>query len=123
VLGALENPHVCAIAHPTGRLINQREPYEIDLEAVFAAARKHGKFLELNAHPSRLDLHDVHCSAARQAGVLIVISSDAHSPAGLDVMRYGVLQARRGGLAPADVVNTRSWQEIQRLIGRTNPQA
>ena len=78
----MANPHVDAIAHPTGRLLNRREPYDIDLEAVLKAARPIGKFLELNAHPSRLDLDDVHCAAAKELGVPIVISTDAHSVEG-----------------------------------------
>lgn len=118
ILGALENPYVCAIAHPTGRLINQREPYEVDLHAVLLAAQKYGKMMELNAHPSRLDLDDVHCAAAKALGVSVVISTDAHSTEGLDVIRYGVLQARRGGLTPADVANTRLWPEVKRLLRR-----
>ena len=116
ILGALENPHVTAIAHPTGRLLNQREPYEVDIEAVFKSAKKHHKFLELNANPHRLDLHDLHCAMAKEYGIPIVISTDAHSVNGLDVMRYGILQARRGGLEKADVVNTRPWSEVKKLI-------
>ena len=95
----LANPNVSAIAHPTGRLINRRKSYEVDLEAVFAAAKQHGKILELNANPARLDLNDVHCAAARRHGIPIVISTDAHSTAGLEVLRFGILQARRAGLA------------------------
>lgn len=116
ILGALENPHVHVIAHPTGRLINKREPYEVDMEQVFAAASKHGKLLELNANPARLDLHDVHCAAAKRHGIPVVISTDAHHPDGLDVMRYGVLQASRGGLTAANVANTRPWEEFKQLI-------
>ena len=118
ILGALENPHVSIIAHPTGRLIDRREPYAVDLEQVFAAAKKHGKLLEINANPARLDLDDVHCAAAKRHGIPIVISSDAHSTGGLDVLRYGVLQARRGGLTAADVANTRPWTKIKKLLRR-----
>jgi DNA polymerase (family 10) len=106
VLNALANPNVSAIAHPTGRLINRRKAYEVDLDAVFKAARDHGKMLELNANPSRLDLDDVACATAKSLGVPIVISSDAHSTEGLSVLRYGILQARRAGLTKADVANT-----------------
>ncbi len=119
ILNAIENPYVCAISHPTGRLINRRQPYEVDLDAVFEAAKRHKKFVELNASPKRLDLNDVHCAAAKQLGVQIVISTDAHSTDGLDVMRYGILQARRAGLTKADVVNTRPWAEVQKLLGRS----
>jgi len=118
ILGAIANPYVCVVAHPTGRILNRREPYEVDLDAVFAAAKEHRKFLELNANPARLDLNDVYCAAAKSHGIPIVISSDAHSPEGLDVMRYGILQARRAGLTKADVANTRSWAEIRKLLGR-----
>jgi DNA polymerase (family 10) len=117
ILDALANPHVSAIAHPTGRLINRRKPYEVDLSAVFQAARQHGKLLELNAHPQRLDLDDVACAAAKQHGVPIVISTDAHSIEGLDKLRYGILQARRAGLTKDDVANTRTWAQMRKLIG------
>jgi len=118
VIGALRNPHVSAIAHPTGRLINKRKPYEIDLEAVLAAARDYGKCMELNAHPSRLDLDDVACAAAKRLGVPIVIATDAHNINGLDALRYGVLQARRGGLTVADVANTRPWNQLKKMVGK-----
>ncbi len=118
ILGALENPHVNILAHPTGRLINRREPYAVDMEQVFLAAAKHGKMLELNANPARLDLNDIHCAAAKRHGVPIVISTDAHSTAGFEVMRHGVQQARRGGLTEADVENTRGSKEFQELLGR-----
>ncbi|PQO26610.1 DNA polymerase/3'-5' exonuclease PolX [Blastopirellula marina] len=118
ILGALENPHVCMIAHPTGRLINNRPPYEVDLEEVFQAAVSNKKFLELNAAPKRLDLNDVYCAAAKQRGIPIVINTDAHRTEGLLQARYGILQARRGGLTKADVANTRSWAEMQKMLGR-----
>lgn len=117
ILGALENPHVDIIAHPTGRLINRREPYAVDIDQVIAAAAEHGKMLELNANPARLDLNDVHCAAAKRLGVPIVISTDAHSTTGFDVMRHGVQQAQRGGLTAADVANTRSWNDFKKLLG------
>jgi DNA polymerase (family 10) len=118
ILGALENSYVKIIAHPTGRLINRREPYAVDMEQVFAAAVKHKKFLELNANPARLDLNDLHCSIAKRRGIPIVISTDAHSTDGLEVMRYGVLQARRGGLTAADVANTLPWKKFEKLLKR-----
>ena len=117
ILEALENPHVDCIAHPTGRLLNRREPYDVDLDAVFATAKKQRKFLELNANPYRLDLNDVYCSAAKQQGIPLVIDTDAHSVDGLAVMRYGILQARRGGLMKGDIANTRSWKDLQKLRG------
>ncbi|MEX0820117.1 MAG: DNA polymerase/3'-5' exonuclease PolX [Pirellulaceae bacterium] len=118
ILGAIENPAVTAIAHPTGRLINRREAYEVDMDAVFSAAAEHGKLLELNANPARLDLHDIHCAAAKSHGIPIVINTDAHSTDGLDCMRYGILQARRAGLTKADVANTRTWPQLQKLISK-----
>jgi len=119
VIGALQNPYVCAIAHPTGRLLNQRTSYEIDLDAVLKVARDEGKMMELNAHPSRLDLDDVACAAAKNYGVPIVISTDAHNINGLGAMRYGVLQARRAGLTKADVANTRAWAELKKMLRRS----
>ena len=118
ILGALENPWVSAIAHPTGRLINKRDRYAVDLEAVMQAAKELGKLLELNANPARLDLDDVHCARAKQLGIPIVINSDAHSIRGLDVLQYGIKQARRAGLTANDVANTRSWKEVSKLITR-----
>jgi DNA polymerase (family 10) len=118
MLGAIENPHVTAISHPTGRMINKRKPYDVDLELVFDAAKKHGKFMELNANPRRLDLNDVHCAAAKRHGIPIVISTDAHSIGNLELMRYGILQARRAGLTKEDVVNTRPWAEVRKMISR-----
>ncbi len=123
IIGALENPYVSAIAHPTGRLINRRKPYEVDLDAVLKAARKHGKMMELNANPNRLDLDDVACAAAKSMGIPIVISSDAHSTVGLGVVRYGVLQARRAGLTKADVANARSLAKFEKLREDRRPKA
>ena len=119
ITNALENPHVDIIAHPTGRLINRREAYEVDIDAVFQAAKENGKLLELNANPVRLDLHDVHCAMARERGIPIVISSDAHKISGLDVLPYGIKQARRGGLTAAHVANTLSWPELQKLLSNS----
>jgi DNA polymerase (family 10) len=118
IVDALKNPYVSAIAHPTGRIINRRKSYEVDLEIVFQVASDFGKLLELNANPARLDLDDVACAAAKSHKIPIVISSDAHSTVGLDVLRYGVNQARRAGLTKADVANTRPWKEMKKLIGK-----
>ncbi len=112
ITGALANPHVHIVAHPTGRLINRRPPYEVDMEAVMQAATEHQKYLELNANPARLDLNELHLILARRHGVPIVISTDAHTTDGLDVMRYGIVQARRGGLTTKDVANTKPWTQI-----------
>ncbi len=118
IVGAIENAWVSIVAHPTGRLINKRDRYAVDLETVMHAAAENGKLLELNANPARLDLDDVHCARAKQLGIPIVISSDAHSIGGLDVLRYGVKQARRAGLTAADVANTKDWHDLQHLIRR-----
>lgn len=117
MLDAIENPHVSAIGHPTGRIINRRKSYDLDLDTVLKAAQQHGKLLELNANPARLDLDDVACAAAKEHGIPIVVSTDAHSVDGLDVLRYGILQARRAGLTKHDVANTRDWDELKKLIG------
>jgi len=118
ILEAIEHPHVCVIGHPTGRLINRRPAYDVDIEAVIEAAARTGTFLEINANPWRLDLDDRHAAAARRAGVKLVISTDAHSTQGLDVMRCGVLQARRGGLEKTDVANTRPLADLRRLLAK-----
>jgi DNA polymerase (family 10) len=118
LLGAIENKWVSMVAHPTGRILNQRNAYDFDFDAVFKACRKHGKLLELNASPNRLDLNDVHCAAAKAHGIPIVINTDAHSTGQLDLMRYGVLQARRAGLTRHDVANTRPWPELRKLVRR-----
>lgn len=118
ILGALENPHVSAIGHPTGRLLERRSPYDVDLEAVYEAAKRHGKLLELNANPARLDLNDIYCAAAKNHGIPIVINTDAHAADQLALMRYGILQARRAGLTKHDVANTRTWPQMKKLIGK-----
>jgi DNA polymerase (family 10) len=118
VIAAIEHPLVDAIGHPTGRLILRREPYAVDLQAVFEAAAKTGTMLEINANPARRDLSEAHARAAVRAGVRIVIDSDAHRPETLQNMRWGVLTARRGWLTKADVANTRPWAELARLRKR-----
>ena len=117
ILQAIEHPSVSAIGHPTGRLLNRRKPYDVDLDAVFKAAKKHGKLLELNANPERLDLDDAACAAAKEHGIPIVINTDAHSQAGLDCLRYGILQARRAGLTKSDVANALPWSNLKALVG------
>jgi DNA polymerase (family X) len=119
MIAAVEHPLVDAIGHPTGRLIERREPYQIDLEAVFAAAARSATMLEINANPDRRDLSDVHARAAVRAGVSILIDSDAHRTGTLANMRWGVATARRAWLSREDVVNTRSWSELERLRKQT----
>jgi len=115
MIAAIEHPLVDAIGHPTGRLIRRREPYAIDLPAVFAAAARTGTMLEINANPDRRDLSEIHARAAVSAGVLIVIDSDAHRIETLENMRWGVATARRAWITAADVANTRSWEDLGRL--------
>jgi DNA polymerase (family 10) len=116
LIEAIENPNVAVIGHPTGRLINRRPAYDVDIEAVIDAAARTGTFLEINANPWRLDLDDRHAAAAKAAGVKLVISTDAHSTAGLDVMRCGILQARRAGLEAKDIANTRTLTGLKKLM-------
>lgn len=115
ILGAVENPHVDCIAHPTGRLINRRPAYDVDLDAVMRAAAEHRTMLELNANPARLDLHDLHVARASAMNIPIVINTDAHTIENLDLMRYGILQARRGGLTANQVANTRTYKEFKAI--------
>ena len=112
VLSAIENPHVDVIAHPTCRLLGEREPVAIDLEAVFRAAAKHNKAMEINAMPSRLDLKDIHVYRARELGVKLTMGTDAHSSAHLGFMRFGIGVARRGWCQPQDILNTRPLDEV-----------
>jgi DNA polymerase (family 10) len=117
ITGALENPHVSMLAHPTGRLLNKREAYEVDIDAVFQSAKANKKLVELNANPIRLDLNDVYLLAAKTHGIPVVINTDAHRIKGLDNMKYGIKQARRGCLTADDVANTRDWKQLKKLIG------
>lgn len=118
IIEAIENPYVSVIGHPTGRLLNKRPAYDVDIEAVIMAAARTGTFLEINANPWRLDLNEHHAAAAKKAGVKIVISTDAHSTRGFEVMRCGVLQARRAGLETGDIANTRTLAGLRKLMKR-----
>jgi DNA polymerase (family 10) len=115
MIAAIEHPLVDAIGHPTGRLIGRREPYAIDLDAVFAAAARAGTMLEINANPDRRDLSDIHARGAARAGVLIAIDSDAHRTDTLRNMRWGIATARRAWLTAASVANTKPWPELAKL--------
>ena len=118
MIRAMRNPHVSIIGHPTGRLIGEREPYDIDMERVIAAARECGCYLEINAQPERLDLNDMHIHAAKQAGVKFAISTDSHAVDSFDWIRFGIDQARRGWLIADDVINTRSLADLRQLLRR-----
>ncbi len=118
VVRALQHPRVNVLGHPTGRLLGRREPYALDMEEVVKVAANEGVLLEINAQPDRLDLSDSHARLARDAGVKLVVSTDAHRTQELDHMDYGVHQARRAWCEPSDVANTRSWPEFRKLIAR-----
>jgi DNA polymerase (family 10) len=117
VIRALENPHVDILGHPTARLIHQREPVQMDMEAVLKAAASRRKAVEINAMPSRLDLSDIHARRARELGVKLVVSTDAHSPAHLAFMRFGIGVARRAWCEAGDILNTRPLSEFLTSIG------
>jgi DNA polymerase (family 10) len=112
IIAALQNPYVDLLGHPTGRLIGERDPYDVDIEAVLTEAARLGVAVELNAQPQRLDLNDVHCRRARELGVLISIGTDAHGTDQLEFMHYGVATARRAWLEPKHVLNTRPLKEL-----------
>lgn len=122
ILRAMDHPCFTLLAHPSGRLIDSREPCDIDMLRVMRKAKARGCFLELNAQPERLDLTETACRMAKDHGVLVSIDSDAHSVAELDNLRFGVNQARRGWLEKADVLNTRSLTKLRALIARTMPE-
>ncbi len=116
IVKAIENPNVDIIAHPTGRLIGKREPYQVDMDKIMDACKANGKMLELNAYPERLDLSDINCRRAKEKGVKIAISTDAHSTAHLEWMKFGVATARRGWIEPRDVINTMPLTRLLKLL-------
>jgi DNA polymerase (family 10) len=115
VLGAMESPYVDCIGHVTNRKIGKRAPSSVDVERVIEKALETGTFLEINSQPDRLDLTDVHARAAREAGLKLVIDSDGHEVGALDFVELGVGQARRAWLTKDDVLNTRTWKQIEQL--------
>ncbi|MCR9201723.1 MAG: DNA polymerase/3'-5' exonuclease PolX [Planctomycetaceae bacterium] len=118
LLTAIKNPHVNIIGHPTGRMVGKREGADIDMTEMLKAAADYGVMMEINAHYKRLDLDDIHAAAAKDLGIPIVISTDAHSVNGYDVLTYGVDQARRAGLTKADVANTKTWAQFRKLLNK-----
>jgi DNA polymerase (family X) len=118
ILAAVAHPAVRVLCHPTGRLLGQRKAYDFDLDAVLRACLEHGVAVELNSAPERLDLKDSHLRLARELGVPVVISTDAHSVRGLEQIRFGLDQARRAGLEPRHVLNTRPLPELLAWLGR-----
>lgn len=113
VLKAIAHAAVTILAHPTGRLINQREPFAIDLEQIFHAAKQRNVAVELNAQPDRLDLNDLHLLRAREIGVKIAVNTDAHSAGQLHFIRYGIDQARRGWLEKRHVLNAMTGPQFE----------
>jgi DNA polymerase (family 10) len=118
ILAAIENPYTQIIAHPTGRLVLRREAFQYDMEKILDAAKQHGVAMECNAYPDRLDLNDVHLRMAKQRGVKVVISTDAHSTTHFRFMKYGVITARRGWLEKKDVINT---LPLERFLAALRP--
>ena len=117
IIRALSTGIVNVLAHPTGRLINRRAPYQVNMAEVLEAAGEYGVAMEINAYPDRLDLSDVHCRLAKDKGVKVVISTDSHSKLQMEYMRYGIQTARRGWLGKADVLNTKSLDELLDFLG------
>ena len=118
ILRAMDNPYMNILGHPSGRLIHERKPLELDMETIMKKAVKEKVYFEINSHPDRLDLNDAHCKLGKEIGVKMVISTDAHSIDDLDLMRFGVGQARRGWLEPQDVLNTLPWKELKKHLKR-----
>jgi DNA polymerase (family 10) len=119
IMRAMDHPYFTILAHPSGRLIDEREPYEVDMHRLILHARERGCFLEVNAHPIRLDLTDMNCRMAKEEGVMVSINSDAHSVLDFENLRYGVGQARRGWLERSNILNSRSLHALRPLLKRT----
>jgi DNA polymerase (family 10) len=118
VLRAMDNPNFTIFGHPSGRLLGRRQGYDIDMDRILEGAKERGCFLELNCQPERLDLDDIYCKAAKELGVKVAISSDAHQIGNLNLLRFGIGQARRGWLEAQDVINTRSLEQLKKLFQR-----
>ncbi len=118
ILKAMENPYFNIFGHPTGRIIQKREPIKVNMEEIFKTAKDYNIHMELNASPERLDLSDVYCKTCKEMGLKIAISTDAHMKSHLDNMIYGVNQARRGWLEKGDVLNTHKWSNLKKMLKR-----
>lgn len=118
ILKAMDNPYFNILGHATGRLIKSRPPYAIDIDRIFQHAKERNCFIELNAQPYRMDINDLYCKKAKEMGVKIAISTDAHTTRGFSFMQLGIYQARRGWLEKDDVINTRSWPELKKLLAK-----
>lgn len=119
IIRALENPYIHILAHPSGRLLGARDPYEVEIEEVMEAAKKYGKALEINAYSERLDLDDIHCRKAKEMGIRVAIGTDSHHLDQMWMMSLGVAVAKRGWLEPKDVLNTLSLKEILKWCHQT----
>jgi len=119
ILRAMDRRYFTMLAHPTGRLIDEREPYAVDMTRIIHKARARGCFLELNSNPRRLDLYDIYCQVAKAEGVLVSINSDAHNINDFNYLAFGVGQARRGWLEKGDVLNTRPLAQLRKLLSQT----
>jgi len=122
IVKAIENRYVNLIAHPSGRLIGEREAYELDYEKMFTAARKTGTAIEINAHPKRLDLTDINCRRAQELGVKLAISTDTHREENLDNMIYGVSVARRGWVKKGSILNCMKLEEVKKFVEKKRRQ-
>ena len=120
ILRAMDHRYFNILAHPTGRELGARTPYQLDMARVLAHAKQRGCFLELNARPARLDLNDTDCMLTTRHGVLVSINSDAHSMLDLDYVQFGIAQARRGTLEACDVLNTRPLADLRQLLARAS---
>ena len=116
IVSALKNKYVNLLSHPSGRLIGKRDPYEVDMEEILKVAADNGTYMELNAHPERLDLNDAHCRRAKELGIKLAIDTDAHSAGNLSDMKYGVATARRGWLKKKDIINTYPIDKLLKIL-------
>lgn len=119
ILRAMDHKYFSILAHPTGRLLMEREPYAVDMRRIMTKAHERGCFLELNAQPMRLDLTEIHCQMAKEMGITVCINSDSHNEQGFDNLQFGINQARRGWLEKNDVLNTRSLSEVKKRLKTT----
>ncbi|MGZ3685227.1 MAG: DNA polymerase III, partial [Bdellovibrionota bacterium] len=118
VLRAMDNPYFQILGHPTARLLGTRLPIQLNLERIIQGAKDRGCFLELKAQPERMDLSDIYCRLAKDQGVKIALSTDAHSDNDLRNMKFGISQARRAWLEAEDVLNTLPWKELKKQLRR-----
>jgi DNA polymerase (family 10) len=117
IIKAMDNESVNFLAHPTGRIIGRRDPYDINIEQIFDASKETGTLLEINSFPDRLDLNDIHIKLAKERGLQFVLGTDSHNINHLNFMRFGIATARRGWLEKKDIINTKSLNDIEKIIG------